>query len=75
MTPVEPWVTALVEDVLGGPPVQIGKTYRHPDDGLITITGGSYWGNHGLSNFWYWTVLETGETHHGYGDQWPEVPQ
>lgn len=70
---VEPWVKGMVEDVLGEPPVQVGKTYQHPEDGLITITSGQYWGRHGLSNFWYWTVLETGETHHGYANRWPEA--
>jgi len=73
MTRVEPWVVKLTEDVIGGPPVEIGKRYQHPEDGPIEITSGQYWGTHGLSNFWRWTVLETGEQKHGYAGQWPEV--
>lgn len=70
---VAPWVKALTEEVLGGPPVAVGKRYQHPTDGEIEITDGQYWGERGLSNFWYWRVLATGETHHGYGGKWPEV--
>jgi hypothetical protein len=73
MSPVADWVKKITEDVIGGSPLEIGKTYMHPEDGLIKVVMGSYWGNHGLSNFWYWTVEATGETHHGYGDDWPEV--
>lgn len=70
---VEQWVKDLTEEVLGGPPVAIGKRYLHPKDGEIEITSGQYWGTHGLSNFWYWKVLSTGEIHHGYAGDWPEV--
>jgi len=72
-TQVEDWVRELTESVVGGPPVEIGKRYTHPQYGEIEITSGQYWGTHGLSNFWYWTVIETGETKHGYGGDWPEV--
>jgi hypothetical protein len=70
---VESWVRNLTEDVIGGSPVEIGKRYTHPEDGPIEITRGSYWGKSGLSNFWHWTVLSTGESHHGYGQYWPEI--
>jgi hypothetical protein len=70
---VEPWVQRLTEDVLGGPPVEVGKRYQHPEDGLIQIISGQFWGEHGLSNFWSWRVVETGHTHNGYADNWPEV--
>ena len=70
---VEPWVVALTEDVIGGPPVEVGKRYQHPTDGVIEITSGQYWGEHGLSNHWRWTVVATGESKAGYGDEWPEV--
>lgn len=70
---VEQWVKDLTESVMGGSPVQIGHRYQHPQDGLIEITSGQYWGTHGLSNFWYWRVIETGEMHHGYAGDWPEV--
>lgn len=70
---VEQWVKDLTEGVVGGAPVQIGKRYLHPEDGVIEVTSGQYWGTHGLSNFWHWTVVATGETKHGYGGDWPEV--
>ena len=71
MTRVQPWVRELTESVLGGSPVEVGGRYLHPTDGLITITSGQYWGTDGLSNFWHWTVAATGESHHGYGGDWP----
>lgn len=75
MTNVEPWVRNLTESVIGGAPVQIGKHYMHPEDGHIVITSGQYWGTYGLSNFWYWNVLdEAGRAvrgNHGYAGRWP----
>lgn len=71
--PVEDWVKSLVEEVAGGPPVEVGKFYQHPEDGVIEITSGQYWGAHGISNFWYWRVVETGKTHHGYAERWEET--
>ena len=70
---VADWVRKIVEDEAGGAPVEIGKRYQHPEDGLIEIVSGAYWGNAGLSNHWSWIVVETGEEHHGYGDKWPEA--
>jgi hypothetical protein len=71
-----PWVKSMVEDVLDAelPAERISETrwqhgdvYLHPEDGLVEIVGGSFWGNHGVSNFWYWRVLATDEVKHGYG--------
>jgi hypothetical protein len=31
---------------------QIGKVYKHPDFGVILITGGAYERNGRISNFW-----------------------
>lgn len=70
---VADWVKQMTEDVIGGSPLEVGKRYDHPQYGVIKVTAGQYWGTHGLSNFWYWTVEETGATHHGYGGAWPEV--
>ena len=64
-------VRKMVEDVMGGAPVEIGKRYEHPVDGPITVTSGCYWGDHGLSNFWHWTIESTGDRGHGYGGIWP----
>jgi hypothetical protein len=72
---VSQWVRDLTEDVLGGPPVRVGGRYLHPVHGLIEVTSGQYWGTHGLSNHWYWTVVATGETKCGYADDWPEQPE
>lgn len=70
---VADWVRQMTEEVIGGSPVQIGKRYVHPSDGVIEITSGQYWGSHGLSNHWYWTVVETGESKNGYAGNWPEA--
>ena len=66
-----PWARNLTEEVLGGPPFVIGDVVKHPNGRMVKITGGSYWGHRGLSNYWYWReVLENGElgpTISGYG--------
>lgn len=66
---VEKWV----KDIVGESPVRVGGRYRHPVDGAIEIMSGRFWGEHGVSNFWYWRVEATGETHSGYADNWPEI--
>lgn len=39
----------------------IGDVVRHRDGRVVQITGGRFWGEHGLSNFWYWReVAEDG---------------
>jgi hypothetical protein len=63
----------FTKSVLGGPTVAIGKTYLHPQDGPVRITDGEWWGTYGLSNFWFWTVLSTGEAKKGYAGAWPEI--
>jgi hypothetical protein len=68
---MEDWVRELTEDVIGGSPLEVGKRYLHPVDGLIEVTSGQYWGRHGLSNHWRWTVVATGAEKNGYGDDWP----
>lgn len=71
---VADWVKNLTEDVLGGSPVEVGGRYLHPEDGLIEVVSGQYWGNHGLSNHWRWRVVATGEVKAGYADDWPKAP-
>jgi hypothetical protein len=59
---MERWVEDLTEEVLGGAPFAIGDKVHTPAGRLVQITGGQYWGAHGLSNFWEWReVLPNGE--------------
>lgn len=59
------------------PPVtlQIGRQYLHPEDGLIQIDAGCYRDAkyNRVSNWWYWTVVGTGEKKSGFGDNWKAV--
>mgnify|MGYP000900371784 CR=1 FL=1 len=45
---------------------KIGEIYK------IEIINGQFWGNHGLSNFWYWYRLDENgnrvREEHGYGN-------
>lgn len=57
MSRVQPWVKNLVEDVFGNPEsasFRVGKRVTHPDGRTVEITGGQFWGQFGLSNFWEW---------------------
>jgi len=52
--------------------VRVGDIVPHPDLGRVQITGGQYWGTHGVSNFWYYrTISPEGvlgrKEFHGYG--------
>lgn len=69
---IEPWVQNIIGDYWA-PSLRVGETYVHPEDGVIKIVSGEFWGNHGVSNFWYWDVVATGERKHGYGGNWPEA--
>lgn len=69
---VEQWVKDLMDRVSGPSLMEVGLVLAHPDGRTVKITSGQYWGDHGLSNFWYWrevladgTLSETEE--HGYG--------
>lgn len=61
----------LVEDILGATKIHIGAVLKHPDGRTVKIVGGQYWGEHGLSNFWYWREVKKGKKlgklEHGYG--------
>lgn len=72
MTRVEKWVIDIVEKYNGPAPFKIGDTVKHPDGRTIRIVGGQYWGEYGISNFWYWrevfpdgSISQTDEC--GYG--------
>jgi hypothetical protein len=72
MIRVDPWVQSLVEEVLGKSKMKIGEIIDHPDGYKVKVISGQYWGEYGLSNFWYWKrVNEDGslseETYSGYG--------
>ena len=69
---VQPWVKNIVEETLGKH-LEIGMVVIHPETkNLVKITGGQFWGEHGMSNFWYWReILSDGslseKEYHGYG--------
>lgn len=47
---------------VGSSPFQIGDVVMHPSGRKVQITGGSYWGDYGISNFWYWReVMNNGD--------------
>jgi len=69
--PVAQWVKEMTEEVLGGPPFKVGDIVKHPDGKKVQILAGQYWGEHGISNFWYWKEVlpngELGKSGSGYG--------
>ena len=69
---MESWVKDIVETYVKPREFQLGKFYLHPEDGIIHITSGEYYSEGRVSNFWSWTVVETGEKKHGYGGAWPQ---
>lgn len=56
--PVAEWVKEMTESVMGGPPFKIGDIVKHPDGRMVKIVDGQYWGEHGLSNHWYWRPVD-----------------
>ena len=69
---VEQWAKTLTEQTIGGAPFAVGDIVRHPDGRNVKITSGQYWGQRGLSNFWYWREVDAqgvivGPEEHGYG--------
>jgi hypothetical protein len=65
----EEWVKELTESVMGGPPFKVGDVVKR-DRRIVKIVGGQYWGEYGLSNFWYWREVlpdGLGPEEHGYG--------
>ncbi len=58
---VAQWVKGITEEVCGKSKLTVGKKLKHPDGRTVKITSGQHWGEHGLSNFWYWReVLPNG---------------
>lgn len=69
---MHPAIQELVESVIGGAPFAVGNTVQHPDGRAVKITGGQYYSNGRLSNFWYWHPVDAkgkpaGPTECGYG--------
>lgn len=69
---VAQWVKDMCSDVGFASEMAVGKRVKHPEHGLVLITDGQYWGEHGLSNFWYWRKVNNrgvpyGKTYNGYG--------
>lgn len=62
---------AITEEVSGGPPFAVGDVVTHPSGRKVKITSGQYWGDRGVSNFWYWREVRPngtlGKEEHGYG--------
>lgn len=65
----------VTDSIMAPVTLRPGKRYVHPEDGEIEITSGCYRAYGRVSNFWYWTVIATGEKKHGYGANWPERAQ
>lgn len=69
--PVADWAKDLVADVVGKAPFKIGDIVKHPSGRTVKIIEGQYWGERGLSNFWYWKEVHPngilGPVEHGYG--------
>jgi hypothetical protein len=90
---VQNWVKDLVEGVMEEDEnIVEGKKLRSinsPEHGQIVyqkekdvytrvrITEGKFWGTHGVSNFWYWEILDDNNEvigkDHGYGNFYVEV--
>jgi hypothetical protein len=68
---VAAWVKSMTEEVLGAAPFKIGDVVKHPSGRTVKIIGGAYWGEHGLSNHWFWKEVlpsgKLGEEEYGYG--------
>jgi hypothetical protein len=61
----------LAKEAMGPTKLKINSIVRHPTDGIVKIVDGQYWGEHGISNFWYWQEIKPdgslGERKSGYG--------
>lgn len=65
-----PWVKELVEKEWECK-LHVGLECEHPSGRKVRITSGQFWGEHGVSNFWYWREVlpdgTLGPQEHGYG--------
>ena len=72
MSPVKDWVKEFVEEAMGESPLKIGQRIKHESGCEVEITDGDYWGEDGLSNFWYWREVKPdgsfGRIGCGYGN-------
>ena len=62
------FVKDTIEESMDGKPLAIGIVTTHPDTGReVKITDGQFYGTYGVSNWWEWEDIETGEKGSGYG--------
>ena len=54
---VQAWVRELVESVCKTS-LKVGATVKHPDGRTVRIIDGRFWGEHGVSNFWFWREVK-----------------
>jgi hypothetical protein len=67
---VEQWVKDLVEEEFGENKIIIGGRAIHiKTNKEVKIISGRYWGDHGISNFWYWREVESNKEGCGYGTE------
>ncbi len=67
---VAPWVRDIIEKHFKSS-MEVGKTLQHPDGRKVLVIDGRFWGEHGVSNFWYWREVREdgslGPKESGYG--------
>jgi len=69
---VEQWVKDLSARSGFATKLAVGEFAKHPKHGMVQIVSGTFWGEHGLSNFWYWRKVNkdgslSKQKFHGYG--------
>lgn len=68
---VAQWIKDITEQACGKNPLHIGLVIKTDDGRKVKIVDGQYWGEYGLSNFWYWQEVLTkgnlGKKECGYG--------
>ena len=70
---IHPIGRAIVEKYCDVNAIEIGKRYPDSEGRLVEIEDGRFWGEYGVSNFWYWRLVQQDGSlseilYHGYGD-------
>lgn len=76
---IHPIAKGIVEEVFGDIPIpEIGKRYLY-NNRIVEITGGQFWGTHGVSNFWKFRYVNPdgllGEKGGDYGGAFRDICQ